>query len=116
MKHGWEKLSNFSGMAQHFQDPIHIGPVPSLAFALFSDAICSLLLVVGLGTRWASLFLVINIGVAWSLVHHFAFFAKPEGDHGEVCFLYIAVFLALFFTGAGRYSADDAIRKGIETR
>jgi uncharacterized membrane protein YphA (DoxX/SURF4 family) len=26
IKHGWEKLANFSQLAQHFPDPIHIGP------------------------------------------------------------------------------------------
>ncbi len=101
-------------MAAHFPDPIHIGAVPSLVFALVSDAICSVLVMLGLATRWAALIVVINIGVAWSLVHHFIFFARPQGDHGELCFLYISVFLALFVAGAGRYSLDALIAKGTE--
>jgi hypothetical protein len=28
LKHGIEKVFTFSTMAQHFPDPIHIGPVP----------------------------------------------------------------------------------------
>ena len=55
--------------------------------------------------------MVLNVGVAWSMVHHFAFFTGPEADHGELCFLYIAVFLGLFLTGAGRYSIDALIAK-----
>jgi len=109
LKHGWEKPMTFAMMATHFPDPIHIGAMPSLVFVLVSDAICSVLVMLGLATRWAALIVVINVGVAWSLVHHFIFFARPQGDHGELCFLYIGVFLALFFAGAGRYSLDELI-------
>ena len=54
---------------------------------------------------------VINIGVAWSLFHHFIFLERPQGDHGELCLLYISVFLALLVTGAGRYSLDELIAR-----
>jgi len=114
LKHGWEKPTNFAAMAAHFPDPIHIGPVPSLVFALVSDAICSIMVAIGMATRWAALVVCINIFVAWSLVHHFAFFGKTQGDHGEVCLLYIAIFASLFFTGAGRYSVDALIAKRLE--
>ena len=109
LKHGWEKPTHFAAMAAHFPDPIHIGPVASLAFALVADAVCSILVAVGLFTRWAALVVCINIFVAWSLVHHFAFFGKAEGDHGEVCFLYLCIFAGMFFSGAGRYSVDCSI-------
>jgi putative oxidoreductase len=106
-KHGWEKVSGFSRLAQHFPDPIHIGPIPSLAIALVGDAICSLLVILGFFTRPAAFFAACNITVAWALVHHFDFFGKgPQADHGEVCVLYIAVFLALAIAGPGRYSLD----------
>ena len=109
LKHGWEKLTNFTAMAARFGDPIHIGPMPSFLFALLSDAICSVLVMLGLGTRWAAMIVVINVSVAWSMVHQFIFFQRPAGDHGEVCVLYISVFLALFISGAGRYSLDAVI-------
>ena len=111
LKHGWEKPTHFAAMAAHFPDPIHLGPAPSLLIALVSDVICSVLTMVGLATRWAALFVVVNVGVAWSMVHHFGFFTGPDADHGELCFLYIAVFLALSFTGAGRYSVDALISR-----
>ena len=107
LKHGWEKISDFSRMAQHFPDPIHIGPVPSLAIALAGDAICSLLVMLGFFTRPAAFFAACNIAVAWTLVHHLAFFGHGNGpDHGEVCVLYIAVLLSLAIAGPGRYSLD----------
>lgn len=105
LKHGWEKPTNFSQMAQHFPDPLHIGPIPSLLFALTSDAICSMLILFGLGTRWAALVVFINISVAWSFVHHFQFFGRGA-DHGEGMVLYLGGFLAMAIMGPGRFSLD----------
>lgn len=103
LKHGWEKPTNFERMSQHFPNPLHIGPVPSLIFALISDAICSILVLLGLGTRWAALLIFINIFVAWGFVHHFQFFGRGA-DHGEAVVLYLDAFLAI--TGPGRLSLD----------
>lgn len=111
LKHGWEKPTRFSEMAAHFPDPIGIGAVPSLVIALIADAVCSLLVVIGLATRPAALFTALNILVAWGLVHHFEFFGH-SADHGEVCFLYIGGYLALFFMGPGRYSLDAKLLTG----
>ena len=108
LKHGWEKPTTFAVMAAHFPDPLHIGATPSLLFALVSDAICSLLIVLGLATRWSALLAFVNIFVAWSLVHHFQFFGRGA-DHGEVCVLYLCACLCLFWTGGGRYSLDASI-------
>jgi len=105
MKHGLEKVFTFSAMAAHFPNPLHVGPVPTLVFAMLSDAICSTLLVLGLATRWAALICLINISAAWALVHHFQFFGHGA-DHGEVMVLYIAIMLTLLLSGAGRYSID----------
>jgi putative oxidoreductase len=105
LKHGWEKPTNFAQMAQHFPNPLHIGPVPSLIFALISDAICSLLVLLGLGTRWAALWIFVNVFTAWSLVHHFPFFGRGAGS-GEAIVLYLGGFLATAIMGPGRFSLD----------
>lgn len=105
LKHGLEKVLTFSTMAQHFPDPLHIGVLPSLIFAMISDAICMPLLVVGLATRWAALWSFINLFVAWGFVHHFQFFGRG-GDHGELMVLYLGALATLFVAGAGRLSID----------
>lgn len=108
LKHGLEKITNFSQMASHFPDPIHIGPVPSLLFAALSDSICSLLVILGLGTRLAALVVVINLVVAFSLVHRFALF----GPHnGELALVYMGGYLTLLLGGGGRFSLDRALGK-----
>jgi len=111
LKHGLEKVFTFSAMAQHFPDPVHIGPVPSLLFAMIADFICSLLMIVGLATRWAAAIAFLNILVAWALVHHFAFFGRGPGEHGELVVLYLGATLTLYLTGAGGYSLDNLIER-----
>jgi putative oxidoreductase len=103
LAHGLEKITGFSQMAAHFPDPLHIGAKWSLAFALCSDAICSLLLIIGFGTRWVALFIAINTGVAFVFVHHMRFFG--EGN-GELPWLYLGVMLTLVIAGGGSFSAD----------
>ena len=105
VKHGTEKLFSFGHMALTFPDPLHIGVIPSLAFATLSDGICTLLLLAGLATRWAALILFINLFVAWVFQHHFLFLGKGA-DHGELIVLYLGVSIALFFGGAGKFSID----------
>lgn len=111
LKHGWEKPTNFAQMAQHFPNPLHVGPVPGLLFALVSDAICSILVLLGLATRWAALWTFANIFIAWSFVHHFQFFGRGA-DHGEAMVLYLAGFLALAIIGPGRFSLDRKLGIG----
>jgi putative oxidoreductase len=115
LKHGWEKPTNFAQMAQHFPNPLHVGPVPGLLFALISDAICSILVVLGLATRWAALWSFVNILIAWSFIHHFQFFGKGA-DHGEAIVLYLGGFLALVIMGPGRFSLDRKLGIGNFTR
>jgi len=108
LKHGLEKVTNFSHMAGRFPDPVHIGPVPSLVFAMLSDAICSLLIILGLGTRLAALVVVINLAVALSLVHRFAFFGPRNG---ELAFVYLGGYLTLMLAGGGRFSLDHVLTR-----
>ncbi|MGA8029135.1 MAG: DoxX family protein [Bryobacteraceae bacterium] len=115
LKHGWEKPTNFAQMSQHFPNPLHIGSVPSLIFALTSDAICSILVLLGLGTRWAALLIFVNICVAWSFVHHFQFFGRGS-DHEEAIVLYLGGFLALAIMGPGRLSLDHTFKIGVFSR
>ena len=108
LKHGWEKLTGYSTMVQHFPDPIHIGAHAGLAFALITDGICTILIAAGLFTRPASALLIINLLTAFFFVHHAAFFTD---GHTELVAVYIIVFAALVVTGPGRFSLDARMKK-----
>ena len=120
IKHGAEKIFTFSAMIDTFKahnlDPLHIGPVPSLVYAALADGICTLLLVVGLATRWAAAILFINLFVVWAFVEHFLLLGH-NADHGELVVLYLGGCLALFFGGAGKFSLDALLdRAGAEEK
>lgn len=109
LRHGWEKNpANWAQFLAHFPDPIGIGSHPSFFVAFFSDFVCSILLVVGFGTRWAALVCFCNVFVAWSFIHHFEFFGKtPGAGHGEVIVLYLGALLTIMIAGPGAGAADD---------
>ena len=104
--HGWGKFSGFSAMSGRFPDPFGIGKAPSLALATFAEFFCALLLVLGLYTRVAALF----TGVTMATAFWFAHGGKLSGQgNGELPFMYLGAFVALFIAGAGKYSVDAKI-------
>jgi putative oxidoreductase len=109
LNHGWEKLTRYSIMVQHFPDPIHIGAHASLAFALLSDGICSVLVILGLATRPATIIILINLLTVFFFMDHAVFFSH-FGD-GQLVWVYIAAFAAVLIAGPGRLSIDAYLRR-----
>lgn len=106
--HGWSKLANFGERSQQFPDILGIGSTGNLALVVLAEVVAALLVAVGLGTRAAAFVLSINMAVAWLYGHG----GKLSGPgNGELAFLFLGVFVALLFTGAGRFSLDAAFGK-----
>lgn len=102
--HGWGKLSViFSGQEIQFMDPVGLGAGLSFHLAAFAEGICALLLILGLFSRFASLVLSVNFIVI--LIFH-GLIVKDGFPILELRFLYLLPFIALTFTGAGRFSLD----------
>lgn len=104
--HGWPKMMNFGEKSETFSDPIGIGHSGSLALTIFAEVFCTAFVVVGLFTRVATLPVIICMGVAAFFVHH----GDPVAER-EAALSYLALFVAIFFLGGGRYSADSYLRK-----
>lgn len=104
-KHGAEKVFTFEAMQQKFPDPIGIGPTAGLVFALFADGICSLLIGLGLLTRFAALIIVLNLFCVFVMLHGFSF----HEEHAEVVFLYLGAYLFILVSGPGKYSIDKIL-------
>jgi putative oxidoreductase len=104
--HGWGKLVNFSSMAEKFGDPIGVGKTASLVLAIIGEAVCPVLIVLGLFTRVSALVSAITMFVAFWIVHGH----KLSGPgNGELAFLFLGAFVTLFFAGAGKFSVDAKI-------
>lgn len=102
--HGWGKLMNFGEKSSGFPDPLGIGSELSMAATISTEVFAALLVVIGLGTRYASAALVFTMAVAAFIVHS----GDPFGDK-EMALLYAVIFLVLTVAGAGRFSADHKI-------
>ena len=119
MKHGTPKLFDFN-TELHWEGAAYpnvfgLGSVGTLLIATFADGICSLLVVLGLATRWAALFAGSSLAVGWGMVHHFAF-VGIEGRIAETISLYMVACLAIFLLGPGRYSLDAMIEAAAEKK
>ena len=102
--HGMQKLMGFSEMADKFPDPIGIGSQLSLIMAIGAEVGCSILLILGLGTRLAVIPLASTMIVALFVVH-----AADPWKVKELAALYLAVYAVIFITGPGRCSLDEKL-------
>jgi len=107
LTHGLAKLSVvLSGAEIQFGDPIGLGVKLSFYLAVFAEVLCSVLLIIGLATRFALIPLIITMAVAVFVVH------PPDGFKGmELPGLYLMVFVFLMFAGPGRFSIDSLISR-----
>ena len=104
--HGWPKLMSFSKQAASFPDPLSVGHTTSMVLALFGEVVCMSLLVVGAFTRLAALGGAVTMAVAFFLVHG----GKLSGaNSGEMAFLYLVGFVAIFLTGPGCFALDTKL-------
>jgi len=105
--HGWGKLMKFfSEEPIGFADPIGLGMTATLILTVFAEVFCSFLLIVGFGTRLATIPLMITMLVAIFVIHWDDPFGKKE-----FALLYLVPYIVIFLIGAGRYSIDALITK-----
>ncbi|HRN55505.1 MAG TPA: DoxX family protein [Agriterribacter sp.] len=99
--HGIPKIAKLSEDPVQFMDFLGLGATVSLGLAIFGEVVCSVLVMLGAGTRLAVIPPFIIMLVAVLHVHIADPFVKQEmGLH------YILTYVALFIMGSGRYSLD----------
>lgn len=107
LTHGLPKLFKLFGSDPIvFGDPIGIGQELSLMLVVFSEVICSILIIIGLATKLAAIPLFFTMFVAFFIVH-----ADDPFQRKELALFFIIVYLVLFFTGSGKYSLDHYFLK-----
>ncbi len=101
--HGLEKLMNFNELSMTYPSVLGFGSYMTLMVTIFCEFCCSLFLIAGLLQRIMTIPMILAMGVAFFDVHDAM---MPEG---ELALIYLIVFIILFFTGPGKFSADYMI-------
>ena len=87
----------FVGLVQRMGFPM---PAFFAVAAALTEAICSILLIVGFKTRWSALLLAITLAVATG------FELNKGGGGAELPGVYLVALIALAIGGSGKYSLD----------
>ena len=104
LTHGIGKLQNYNAIVNSFPDPFGIGSAVSFALITFTEVVCSVLIIMGLFTRLATLPLIFGMFVA-------TFIAFPDKSFaaGELSFVYMGIYIMLLISGGGKYAIDALI-------
>lgn len=107
LTHGIPKFDRLFGEGPvKFADPFGLGPEISLGMVLFAEVGCSLLVILGFKTRWATLPLLFTMLMASFYAHG----NDPFSDK-ELSLLFFTLFLSILISGGGRFSLDGLMGK-----
>ena len=102
LNHGMPKMAMlFADDPVKFASVFGMSAELSLGMAVLAEVFCSVLLIIGLGTRIAIIPLIITMLVAVVYIHGNSPFAKQE-----LGILYLLAYVVLMITGSGKYSLD----------
>lgn len=104
--HGLKKIPALDQDPVVFMNFMGLGTELSLYMAIITEIGCSILILVGLGTRLAILPLMATMAVAAFVYHSADPFAVKE-----MALLYFMAFTVIFLQGAGKFSLDHLIGK-----
>lgn len=107
LTHGIPKFLKLVEGSTQFADPLGIGQTLSLILAVFAEFLCSVLLILGIGTRLASLPLIATMAIAAFYVHG----ADPF-QRKEMALLYLIVYITILVFGGGKFELGRFFRRG----
>ena len=105
--HGFEKLRDFSDLANTFPDPLGISSTVTLTLVIFAEFVCGISFMFGFLTRVVAVPLAVSMFIA-------AFFVHPSDPPTgrELSLLYLIPVVAVLLTGPGKFSIDFALESG----
>jgi putative oxidoreductase len=102
--HGIPKMMKFASMQASFFDPVGIGSRWALILVIFAEVFCSILLIIGLFTRFAVVPLIITMCVVIFMANK----GEPLNKL-ELPILLLSGYITFLFVGPGRLSVDSVI-------
>ena len=106
LTHGIPKMGGFAQSPVQFMSVLGMGATTSLSLAVFAEVVCSVFVLLGLGTRLAVIPLSITMLIAVLHIHGGDPFAKQE-----MAIHFLLVYVLLFILGSGKYSIDSLFFK-----
>lgn len=106
LSHGVAKWTAFNEATENFPDPLSLGSTLSFWLAIFAEVACSFGFMLGALFRLCLIPMIFTMCVAIFVVHANEPFAAKE-----LAFMYLTVFVLTFFSGPGRISIDEVLRK-----
>ncbi len=98
--HGIPKMMMlFSGNPIQFPDPIGLGVYPSLILTVIAQVVCSVLVILGVATRVASIPIIFSMLVAFFVLH-----ANDPFQQKELALVFALMFSVILIMGGGKYS------------
>lgn len=104
MTHGWQKIQNYDAISGAFPDPIGLGSSVALCLVIFAEFFCSILIILGIGTRLAAIPPLITMLVAAFVAHAADGFGKQE-----LPLLYATVYVTLILVGGGAWGIGQKL-------
>jgi len=114
LTNGWMKLMNAAGGVAYLTS-LHV-PNPDFWIwpALLGELAIGITLILGIATRYASLFTFVYLIIATALAHRYWDYpaAQAGGQYAHFCknLGLMGGALLLFLNGAGRFSVDNSLR------
>ena len=98
LTHGIPKLMQLFQGEIGFPDPLGIGSGFTLVLTVIGEAICPILIILGLKTRWVAIPPIITMLVAAFIVH-----GSDPIEKKELALLYAFGFIAIALLGGGKF-------------
>ncbi len=103
MRHGIEKLYNYTSLCFTFPDPIGFGKDLALIFVIFTELCCALAFMFGVLYRLCLIPMIVVMATAFFYIH------GSSVAQGELALSYLLLFILMYIAGPGRYSVDAVI-------
>ena len=114
--HGLGKAKDFEGTTKFMDGMLGLPGTVNATLAVGAELVCALLVVVGLGTRFACLPLIFTMGYAALVFHGGDPVFSQQGKSSESAWVYLFAFAAILLTGPGRLSIDQLIAGKLRRR
>ena len=106
LSHGVAKWITFNEITESFPDPLSLGSTLSFWLAIFAEIACTFGFILGALFRLSLIPMIFTMCVAVFIIH-----AGDPLAIKELALMYLTILVLMFFSGPGRFSIDEILRR-----